>query len=375
MPIPSTGTFKIYPSLFINIASGEYDLQAGTDPVTQQALASREDIAAYYTSEVNNAATCPKLRRVELNASATTFTPAVGTYETQVFLKQRITFDAAGTPTPIDIISADYPLGVRFRQLQVVILGTFESWQDNRQVTNTKLKARQNVVFDLNNLSGTTYVNHISATNSIISSTSQWATNQILGTTLGHVFTVVNNPGGPGASLFHAIQEFYLQGTYNSGWISLSTNVANANPGDTIVISDASGNFDLFTDFKAGWKSNPNATEYTFSTIIPRAYWTKTSTQITLKLPTDIGIPYGQRRFSIFGIVTDPTWPIPTGGSNNELEISRLNVASTLTDGSGIYNLTPGKRNDTYYNRAVSPVGLTNLKIPNPFIKTGFFNG
>lgn len=372
MPIPATGTFKIYPSLFINLVDGEYDLQAGTDPVTEQALASAANIAAYYNSEVNNAATCPKLRRAELNASATAYTPAVGTYETQVFLNHEIIFDAAGTPTPIEFISADFPLGVRFRQPQVVILGTFESWQDNRQVTNTKLKARQSVVFDLNNLSGTTYVNHISAVDAILSSTSQWGANQVFGTTLGHQFTVVNNPGGPGASLFHAIQNFYLQGTYNTAWISLSISPSSANPGDTVVITDANGNLDLFTDFKICWKPNPTATDLVCS-LVPRTFWTKTSTQLTLKLPVDIGLPYGNRIMRIFGLITSPTWPIPAGASNNEVELGRLNSTPLLTDGSGIYNLTKDKRNDSYYDRSVSPVVLTNRKIINPRIKTGFF--
>jgi hypothetical protein len=44
-------------------------------------------------------------------------------------------------------------------------------------------------------------------------------------------------------------------------------------------------------------------------------------------------------------------------------------------DASGLYTLTPGKtpRNDTYYDRGVTPVGTINQKIPNPTIRTALF--
>lgn len=47
----------------------------------------------------------------------------------------------------------------------------------------------------------------------------------------------------------------------------------------------------------------------------------------------------------------------------------------TLVRGSGIYTLVPGQRHDTYYNRSITPATTVNMTIPNPFGKTGFFNG
>lgn len=372
MPIPSSGLFKIFPSTFVNIVSGEYDVQAGSLPVTQQALASRETIAAYYSSEVDDGATCPKLRRVELNSFASHYTPAVGVYETQCFLKHRVIFDSGGVPTPIDFISAEFPLGCRFTQPAIVIDGPASpSWQDNRRVSNAKLKARLLVIEERNY--PTLAIPWQSGSTSILPFSMYWGANQIFGTTIGHQFTVINVPGGTGVSLYQAFEQFYLTGSYQTGWISLSVNPISANPGDTIVISDSLSNFEIFTDFKAYWKASPTATEYSGGIIIPRSYWTKTNTQITLKLPLDIGIPFGNRKFSIFGVITFGSYPIPSGGVNNEILLARLNDTSILTNGSGIYNLQTGKRDDTYYDRSVSPTKLTNLKIPNPLIRSGFF--
>lgn len=45
-----------------------------------------------------------------------------------------------------------------------------------------------------------------------------------------------------------------------------------------------------------------------------------------------------------------------------------------LTDHSGIYTLVPGKSNDTLYS-SLRDGTTKNVKIPNPFIKTGFIGG
>lgn len=371
MPIPTSAQFRIYPSLFVSILSGEFDTVSGSLPVVQAPLATRETIAAYYESEVNNPATSPKVRRVELNSFASHYTPAVGIYETQAFLKRTVIFDSTGTPTPIDFIDSDFPLGCRFNQLQVVLSGPggASAWQDNRKCLDFKLKAR---LFPVLETSYPTVPGGTSSASAIVPFSQHWGADQVFGTTIGHYFNVIDDPGGPGQTLYIPINQFYLQGVYNFGWISLTVDPETANPGDTIVITDALSNFELFTDFKVCWKPNPDSEDLVCA-MVPRGYWTKTNSQITLKLPLDNGLPFGNRIMRVFGIITSGSWPIPDGSPNNEIELARINSTPILTNGSGIYNLTTGKRNDTYYDRSTSPVSLIDLKIPTPLARTGFF--
>lgn len=41
-------------------------------------------------------------------------------------------------------------------------------------------------------------------------------------------------------------------------------------------------------------------------------------------------------------------------------------------DYSGVYKVNSSATKDTLYDRDVIPISTTNLKIPNPTIKTGF---
>lgn len=43
-----------------------------------------------------------------------------------------------------------------------------------------------------------------------------------------------------------------------------------------------------------------------------------------------------------------------------------------FTNGTGIYRFVPGKTNDTLYDQDYDPVTTVDVKIPNPFFKTGF---
>lgn len=46
----------------------------------------------------------------------------------------------------------------------------------------------------------------------------------------------------------------------------------------------------------------------------------------------------------------------------------------TLVDASGIYRLVPGKTNDTLYDQ-IAPLSTNDVKIPNPYFRTGFIGG
>jgi hypothetical protein len=61
-----------------------------------------------------------------------------------------------------------------------------------------------------------------------------------------------------------------------------------------------------------------------------------------------------------------------TGGQDGFIDLGGAATIVLAADPSGIYTLVPGKTNDTLYDRDVTPVGTIDVKIPDPFLKTGF---
>ena len=71
----------------------------------------------------------------------------------------------------------------------------------------------------------------------------------------------------------------------------------------------------------------------------------------------------------------DPTIPpVTVGRSNSGNLFGGVILGSVIiANYSGLYVITPGKSNDTYYDRVNG--GTEDFKIPDPFIKTGFIDG
>lgn len=78
---------------------------------------------------------------------------------------------------------------------------------------------------------------------------------------------------------------------------------------------------------------------------------------------------------------TIPGWPnvlvtpyIYGDGTQFSGWVALTPLTLTLVDASGVYKLVKDKTNDTLYNQ-IAPISTSNVKIPNPFIKTGFIGG
>jgi hypothetical protein len=189
----------------------------------------------------------------------------------------------------------------------------------------------------------------------IIGSLSFLGANQLFGYVSGYRFTEAVD-GTLGLVIANLrVDLFYLQGVYNTAWINPTLTTANANPGDIIRITAPSG-LDTFESFKAYWKANPTATEYSGAIELPVV--TLSPTVVQLMLPPNMGLPYGDRRMSIFGV------PDPATLIDGEILLAQVNATPLLTNGTGIYVLSDNKRSDTYYDRSVSPVSTIEMKIP-----------
>lgn len=359
MPIPSSGAFRIYP-FSTQIVSGGFSQSSVGAPPPQ---ATQAAVSAYLAAEVDDPATAVRLWQ-SFNSGGGIYVPELGVYEIQCLPKTVIVFDSAGTPTPISVIDPDFPLGVRFNQCLLFINGQLDWDGRDKKITNIKFKARNAVIDDI-----TPTGSQINVVSDFFGPNifQHWGTNQVLGITSGVQATVgAGTPGGTAPNL--RMDLFYIQGIYSTGWTGLDVNSINANPGDTITIT-ATNNLDAFGSFKAYWKTNRNATDYYGGVELPII--SQSTTTVVLYLPPNKGLPYGGRRIAIFGIVGSGSTFIGPGSS--EVLLVQVNATPLLTDGSGIYNLEVGKRNDTYYDRSVSPVITTDLKIPNPYARTGYF--
>ncbi len=352
MPIPSSGIFRVYPSS-AQVVNGTYSPGNIGAPGTAMTDAA---ITSYYAAGISDPANAPAVRRSEFDAVSGKWVPPAGVNEIQAFPAHTVIFDQTGTPTPIDFISASFPMGVVFSSIIVKVQGTFQSWQNNRQATLVTLKGRNSTIFSVvpSGVSVSSYESIATA----ISGVQQWGPTKLFGVTSGHQVTFANVAGGGGEvnGFVWRTDLFYIQGIYSTVSYSFTLNTPNANPGDNINITDSTASFGDFEKFKAYWKADINSTEYSGGIELPIV--SLTASDLTLYLITNKGLPYGQRRIYIVGVLPGDRGEVGIAQVNNQL------IDPTLVNGSGIYTLTPGKRNDTYYDRSVSPVITTDIKIP-----------
>ena len=365
MPIPSSGQFKIFPSTFLNIVNGTYSQSSAGAPPAQSTQAQ---IATYLDSEVNDPATAPRMWE-QFDSGGGIYVPIAGTYELQMFPKTRITFDTLGTPDVINFTDADFPLGVRFYALHLFLFGQLNWDGRNKRVTSFIYKYKNTVEYTLVPSVNLTNIDsgEFTGYNPIVNPGPYYAPNQIFGGVTGiQSIVAAGSAGGSVPNL--TIYQHFLYGTYQSNWMTL-TATANANPGDIITINDALSKLNTFEKFKVYWKANSDSTEYSGGVELP--IQSQAAGSVQLFLPPNMGLPYGQRKMYVVGVADEAQNYF---GEFGLAYINNTVIDPTLVNGSGIYTLDPSKRNDTYYDRSVSPVITTDIKIPDPYIKTGFFN-
>ena len=374
MPIPSQGFFQMYARSVGQIVSGNF---ARTSVGAPPPIATQDDLSAYYLAGVDDPATAPRLHQsVEFPGGSGFYNPAAGTYELQIFPKTTIVFDSSGTPTPLSILDADFPLGFAASQMRVWINGNLVTGGRNKYLNNYKFKARGSTVLDVNppnNINGdfTTSSNEFGPT---ALSNAHWGTNQVFGSTMGFSATVADVVDATALTPNFRSDLVYIQGVYNLLVFNITSTSQNVGPGGEVIITGT--NLTLLDELSIDWYDaaatssewlDPMIPNIVGGIVVPRnLIFTWTATQIVFRIPFS-QIPYGGKRLMVMGRQTSGV------SFTGRTLLQNLNVQ--LVEGSGLYKLVDNKRNDTYYDRSVSPVVTIDLKIPDPFVKTGFFNG
>lgn len=376
MAYPNNGLIKIYPAN-ATIVSGQYSLNSDAAP---QVLRTAADLDTYYQARVTNLATAPCLRRAtEIPAASGVYVPNSGDHEVSFSSStQGIEFWDGSYPSgslvaTLDYLSADFPLGMTVNQVKVHLSGqTYFGASRDRHISIMEFNYFGSLIDTYTGANNTlvTFTNLQTPSNSIIAPPFSWSPIRMFkpfGFTIPVDAVVSALTQTPRA----VISEVFITAQYNTQTFNLTNNTPLAIPGEFVDLTDANNALGIFTDYKIYWDTNEDLGEedgeipgLTGGVTIPtRYFFVRTNGRIRFQIPENLGIPYGGRRLLLFGV--------GSGLLTGEVELAQLNIL--LVDGSGVYKLTEDKRNDTYYNRATTPVTTTNLKFPRPGFRTGFF--
>lgn len=378
MAFPTSGLIKIFPS-GTTIVSGLWALANSAQPMISQPAAT---LNTYFQARVPNIAVAPCLALdTEKPAASGIYVPNGGNYELQFGASTvGIEFYDGVYPSPVvatlDFIDADFPMGMAISDPQVWwnTQTLFGPGRD-RDISSVLFKYFGSTVRTFAPGVGLLNGTQASGNNSIIPNPLiRWSFVQVL-KSFGldiDCDIVISALGGQPRSI---TSECFILAAYSVQTFQMITDNANVLPGDISTLTSPQETLDIFDidtlqifwDAQAGDTVDADFPGMTGGVIIPRAnIFTFNSSTLQYKMPTGLGIPYGGRRLMLVGT------------SNSAFFVGKFalqNYNITLVDGSGLYKLTSGKRNDTYYDRSVTPPVTVNLKIPDSYVKTGFFNG
>lgn len=374
MAFPQSGFIKVYPHT-VQIVDGTWALNSDASPQPSRSVA---DLQAYYDARVTNLAVAPCIQKAtEYPAASGVYVPAISNYELQFSSSTvGLEFYDGAYPSPVvatlDYISADFPLGMVVNQVQVWWTGQ-QLFGPNRDRTIPSIifKYFGSTIETYSPGTGMLTGSHATPSNAIVSSLFNWSPIRMF-KPFGFAVPVNVMASALTGIPRSANSEAFLLAVYNTQRFSFSNATPMAIPGEVVDITNAQDNFDVFNDYKIYWDTNTDLGEedsdipgLTGGVIIPRRYfYILTTGRIRFMIPKNLGIPYGGRRLLLYG-VGDGTFFV------GEIQIAQLNIL--LADGSGVYHLQNGQRHDTYYDRSVTPPVTTNLKMPRPNFRTGFF--
>jgi hypothetical protein len=419
MPVPQTGNFKVYPKTIISITNNfsvsnfnmvnpasNLDTIDGTgtdvldylkNPSVGSVIPHIARTIAFIVSNYWDCMTSTTYRvaspgehklDLSVDTSAIVFNP--GTVDEQV----------------VDILSGDFPSGFLATNLRVHVVGTATAVQNPTEAptsssyfTNTD-NSLISIELLWNGFSfyALTVPSYTGAATPFTYSQAS-PSDEIVGTgvyltaansfkNIGIAFEMAANgtlnhgtcpdPPQDFVNAWFRLSEIYLTGDYISG--SWSANVTvnptsseSVQPGDIITLTDPEGNLDEIDDCDSDGNSPFSITFIdvngdTQTLIIPcEAIIFRSQYEIRFRLIFIPGSypPYGGTPMILNASVTSTEF---TGS------VALITLNQLLADGSGVYKLTRNKRHDTYYDRT-DPENVTeiDLKIPNPFIKTGYF--
>lgn len=382
MAFPNSGQIKIFPAT-VSIISGDWALANDAAPQPDRPVA---DLQTYYDARTANVAVAPCLRRdTEKPAASGVYVPSGGTYELQFSASSiGIEFYDAGYPGPVaqtlDFLDADFPMGMTITQPAVWINSQtlFGPFRD-RNIVSIVFKYFGATIATYAPGTGLLNGNQSSGSFSIIPVPGvTWSFIQVM-KAFGVAITCDIVVSGTLGDVRSIITECFILAAYNTGIFQVTSPQENALPGNDIELDSASGVFDNINEdeLKVYWDTqdgeedvNPEFPGWAGGVTIPRnLIFEFTATHIKLRIPqivNGVKLPYGGRRLMI------------TGTGNNAFFVGEFplqNYNITLVEGSGLYTLVENQRYDTYYDRGTSPVSTVNLKIPDPNVKTAYFNG
>jgi hypothetical protein len=187
-------------------------------------------------------------------------------------------------------------------------------------------------------------------------------------------FSLLNDPFGveianiPGAVRFFYIDYLIVTGNYiiESWTVDIGVTPTQVSPGTTVTITDEddTGRLTEIDDcsFFVEYRDLAGVLQ---TVTLPCDYAVRAAGGNSITLFLGTYIPYGGRPIRLGATVTSVEY---TG------TVTLASLNPLLVDGSGIYKIVKNKREDTYFDRTnpLAPVEL-DVKIPNPFIKTGYF--
>lgn len=370
MAAPSQGVIKIFPAT-TTIISGDFALNSDATPQPDRSV---ETIDAYYQTRTDNRAIAPCLRRdTEKPAASGFYVPSGGDYELQ-FSPSTIGIEFydnyPGTPVDtIDFISADFPMGMTISSLMVYFDGEVYFGPGREREVDGLIYRYFGANAGVSIFPPNTLVNYDPGFgDQLITFPARWTFIQIM-KQFGFKVPVNANAALLGAQIPRAVcSECFLIGTYNTLHIETTSLTENAVPGSIVELSSAGNDFNVLDPdtFAISWGQGVGSADDPFLTntvTVPRRnVLAFTPSYIKLLIPK--GVPYAG-----LPLILTVEGTIFTG----VLTLAIYNT--TIVDGSGLYTLSNNKRNDTYYDRGVSPVDTIDYKIPDPFIQTGLFNG
>lgn len=153
-----------------------------------------------------------------------------------------------------------------------------------------------------------------------------------------------------------------VTGNYTIAMLSWTIDNPNpVNPGDTLSVSSDGVNPDLL-DVTGVTITYTDADGNPVEIDIPTTdFLVWTSVLFSFVLPEELN-DVVETEITISGTIFSGSEPIGT-------------IFILLEDGSGIYRIVTNKTNDTLYTNAPVNDDTVDVKIPNPFIKTGFIGG
>lgn len=372
MPIPSSGDFRILVG-YVAAITGEFQqgANAGNFPANILPAMSNVDMVAYLNANIGTAVTALKVRRSDdtfcgpptEDPAVSSLHPVAGTLEISFWpATDEFIFNPGGGQEIVDILTSEFPLGFLATALQIVWFGTAEDDPFYGGIPQLRMKYNGQAIRTINNPA----LNNVTTTTTptaIIPLDAYQGLVSVLGNFGLAVDMIDSAVASNGCGVFNVvscdviIRQFYVQGDYilwSSGLGFSPTEVARRDlTSQVFTLTDSENKLMQISNLFVTYVDEE------IQANIPITIISQTAGIITFTLPD--GIPAVTRLI----IVADGT---EFDGTTNVGVINVIRV-----DGSGLYKLVDGQTHDKVYNRDGDPVVIDDVKIPDPFGRTGFF--